>query len=249
MARFPRVVATGAAHHITQRGNAQRDVFLTDSDRRVYLDLLGDACRLHRLDLHGYCLMPNHIHLIAVPQRDDSLLLALKTAHGRYASYLNARQRATGHVWQGRYYSCPLDQYHLWEALRYIELNPVRAGMVERAEDYRWSSAASHCRAHNGDVLIQYDLWAERFTAASWREFLWIRPAETLVQELRQCTHSGRPLGVSQFVQAWERDLHRTLVPRKGGRPRKVSTVENKNGETSRLSPVFQEAPAEGRTA
>jgi putative transposase len=247
MARFPRVVATGAAHHITQRGNARRDVFFTDSDRRIYLDLLGDACRLHRLDLHGYCLMPNHVHLIAVPERPDSLPLAMKAVHGRYASYLNARQIATGHVWQGRYYSCPLDQYHLWEALRYTELNPVRAGMIERAEDYHWSSAASHCRPHDGDTLIQYDLWWTRFTAASWREFLQARPSEELVKELRESTHAGRPLGVPQFVQAWERDLHRTLAPRKGGRPLKVRTVENKNGETSRLSPHY-EAPAEGRT-
>src|SRR5262245_16562818 len=105
MARFARVVAPGAAHHITQRGNAQRDVFFTDADRVVYLDLLQRACRLYGVGVHGYCLMPNHIHLVAVPEGPDSLHVALKAVHGRYASYLNSRQGATGHVWQGRYYS------------------------------------------------------------------------------------------------------------------------------------------------
>ena len=239
MARFPRVVATGAAHHITQRGNARRDVFFTDSDRRIYLNLLDDACRLHGLDLHGYCLMPNHVHLIAVPERPDSLPRALKAVHGRYASYLNARQLASGHVWQGRYYSCPLDQYHLWEALRYVELNPVRGGIAERAEDYPWSSAAAHCHPHGADSLIQYDLWWTRFTAVSWREFLQFRPSEAMAKQIRQSTHTGRPLGAPEFVQAWERDLDRSLAPRKGGRPRKIATVEKKNTETFRLSPVF----------
>ncbi len=225
MARFPRVVAPGAAHHVTQRGNARRDVFLTDSDRLVYLDLLGQSCRLHKLEMHGYCLMPNHVHLIVVPARHDSLPLALKDCHGRYAMYLNSRQGTTGHLWQARYYSCPLDQYHLWEALRYVELNPVRAGIVARAENYQWSSAASHCRAPDAG-LIRHDPWAARFTAASWREFLEPRWSEAADDVIRQYTHTGRPLGSAQFVDEWERALDRPLSPKRAGRRPRAKLID-----------------------
>jgi putative transposase len=226
MARLPRVVAPGAAHHITQRGNAQRDVFESDADRRVYLELLRHSCRLHDLRLHGYCLMPNHVHLIAVPEHPDSLYLTLKAAHGRYASYLNARQQASGHVWQGRYYSCPLDRNHLWEAMRYTERNPVRAGMVTRAEEYRWSSAPAHGVAHDAIGLLDFDIWWTRFTPVSWREFLEDRYADTGVEVIRRSTHTGRPLGSAEFVEEWERVLQRPLAPKKGGRRKEVKGVE-----------------------
>jgi putative transposase len=128
MARLARMVAIDAPRHITQRGNARQVVFESDADRLVYLDLLRQHCRLDRLKLLGYCLMSNHVHLIAIPALADSLLLALKHTHERYAGYFNARHASSGHVWQGRFYSCPLDPPHLWTALRYAELNPVRAG-------------------------------------------------------------------------------------------------------------------------
>jgi putative transposase len=120
MARLPRVVAVDVPHHITQRGNAQQEIFYDDTDRCVYLALLSHNARLHRLAISGYCLMPNHVHLIATPELPESLRLALKTAHGRYAAYLNARRGRSGHVWQGRYYSCPLDERHFWRAMRYV---------------------------------------------------------------------------------------------------------------------------------
>jgi REP element-mobilizing transposase RayT len=124
MARLARVVAVDTPHYVTQRGNARQYILETHADRLVYLDLLRQNCRLQRLSLLGYCLRSNHVHLIAVPERDDSLRLALKHSHGRYAAYFNARCASYGHVWQGRYYSCPLDPPHLWAALRYSELKP-----------------------------------------------------------------------------------------------------------------------------
>ena len=124
-------LAPGVPHHITQRGNASRDVFDTDADRLVYLSLLGQYSILYPCSLVGYCLMSNHVHLIAVPHRADSLPALLRHTHGRYAAYLNARQGQSGHLWQGRYYSCPLEHAHLWMALRYVERNPVRAGMAD----------------------------------------------------------------------------------------------------------------------
>jgi len=159
MARLPRAVAVDTPHHVTQRGNARQFILESDSARLVYLQLLQHACRLHRLSLLGYCLMSNHVHLIAIPQRPDSLAAALKQVHGRYAAYFNALHASSGHVWQGRYYSCALDPPHLWAALRYTELNPVRAGLVAEPEAFPWSCAAAHCLPAAPDPLLDLALW------------------------------------------------------------------------------------------
>ena len=221
MARLPRVVAVDTPHHVTQRGNARQFVFESDPDRLVYLDLLRRRCRLHRLSPLGFCLMSSHVLLIVIPRRADSLRLALKHTHGRYAAYFNARHASSGHVWQGRYYSCPLDPPHLWAALRYAELNPARAGMVEEPDQYHWSSAAAHCRADRPDASLEMQPWREAWNAASWREYLRAAGTDAEQQAIRVSTHTGRPLGAPDFVADLERALHRTLAPQKGGRPRK----------------------------
>jgi putative transposase len=223
MARFARVVAIGVPHHVTQRGNARRLIFESDADRLVYLQLLESNCELQGLSVLGFCLMSNHVHLIVVPRRADAMALALRHAHGRYASYLNARHGASGHVWQGRYYSCPLDRGHLWAALRYTERNPVRAGMVAAPDLHRWSSAALHCGREVGPIPLRVDveLWQASWNTFSWCEFLGQPDDDREVQPLRTSTHTGRPLGAPDFVQALEQTLHRSLVPQKGGRPRK----------------------------
>jgi len=222
MARLARVVAVDVPHHITQRGNAGREVFDSTADYLAYLGLLRERCELHHLSLLGYCLMPNHVHLVAIPRAADSLALALRQTHGRYAAYLNARQRASGHVWQGRYYSCPLDAGHLWAALRYTERNPVRAGMVTAPEDYRWSSAGAHCRGEGGDTLLDAHPWAECWTQAAWREFLGAAHCSAREQKeaeaIRKNTHTGRPLGSAAFVRELEGRLKRDLAPSRGGR-------------------------------
>lgn len=223
MARFPRVVAVGVAHHITQRGNARRLVFETDPDRLVYLSLLKQYSQLHQLSLLGYCLMSNHVHLIAVPQRPDSMALALQYTHGRYAAYLNARQSSSGHLWQGRYYSCPLERNHLWAALRYTERNPTRAGMVTQAEQYAWSSAPAHCGATDKRGVLDLEWWQQCWRPAAWREFLLATSDhdQAEAEEIRRSTHTGRPWGSQDFVRELERSLGRSLAPRKGGRPSK----------------------------
>jgi putative transposase len=141
MARFARVIAVNVAHHVTQRGNARQSILNSDSDREVYLDLLRESMARHDAALIGYCLMSNHVHLVMVPRQADALAKTLKHTHGQYAAYWNAKFRSSGHVWQGRYYSCPLDRPHLWEALRYTELNPVRAGLVVRQNAIRMKIA------------------------------------------------------------------------------------------------------------
>jgi putative transposase len=221
MARLARVVALDTPHHVTQRGNAHQYILETDGDRLVYLDLLRRNCRLQRLSLLGYCLMSNHVHLIAVPEHDESLRLALKHTHGRYAAYFNARCASSGHVWQGRYYSCPLDLPHLWAALRYTELNPVRAGIVVEPAAYPWSSAGAHCDSSRADAALDIQPWRQVWTPAAWREYLQATGGMEEADAIRRYTHTGRPLGTPDFVAALEEALHRRLQPEKGGRPPK----------------------------
>ena len=220
MPRLARVVAKGVVHHITQRGNARRTVFDSDADRLVYLDLLRRDAALHRCSLVGYCLMSNHVHLMVVPDRADSIAQALRHTHGRYAAYLNARQGKSGHVWQGRYYSCPLDHGHLWTALRYVECNPVRAGMATLAKQYPWSSAAAHCAGAERHAFLDLDFWRAEWNGPSWQEFLSNDTGHDAdAEQIRSNTHTGRPLGAEAFVRWMEQKLHRPLAPRKGGRP------------------------------
>ena len=158
---------------------------------------------------------------IAVPQTPQALSQSLKQAHGRCAAYWNAQQSSTGHVWQGPFYSCPLDESHLWAALRYVELNPVRAGMVATPEGWRWSSAATHCGVTDPEPLLEMERWRKRWTAGEWRGFIGDGESAAEVKRLRDSTHIGRPLGSPDFVAGLEELTSRSLAPRKGGRPKK----------------------------
>ncbi len=204
MARLPRVVIPDIPHHVTQRGNARQVMLATNADRSTYLDLLHQYSQLYDLSLLGYCLMSNHVHLIVVPRRAESLPHALRQTHGRYAAYWNARHSPTGHVWQGRFYSCPLDEAHLWAALRYVELNPVRAGMVETAEQWQWSSAAAHCGLTPAAAPLDVDRWSQRWTPAQWQSFLCSTDASADVAALRLL--APRKASVPRFPRSgWAR--------------------------------------------
>jgi putative transposase len=222
MARFPRVVVVDVPHHVTQRGNARQVILGCDADRLTYLALLREHARLCGLSLLGYCLMSNHVHLIAVPHSQTALAQSLRQAHGRYAAYWNGQRCSTGHVWQGRFYSCPLDEKHLWQALRYVELNPVRAGMVEQPEQWPWSSAAAHCGFANPDSVLEMERWAKRWRIGEWRSFLAEAESTAELATLRQFTHTGRPLGTAEFVAGLEASMLRPLAARKRGRPQKA---------------------------
>ena len=161
MARFARAVAIHTAHHITQRGVDQQRIFFTDADRNIYLDCLAKYCAQARARILAYCLMSNHIHLVLIPEEPDSLAVAMRRTHSRYSLYLNARRQRVGHLWQNRFYSCPLDEEHLWIALGYVEKNPVRANLVSAAEDYKWSSAAAHLGIdRSGSALLDWGFYA-----------------------------------------------------------------------------------------
>jgi putative transposase len=222
MARFARVVAIGLPHHITQRGNYRQNIFNCDADRKAYLGLLKQYSSLHQLRLLGYCLMTNHVHLIAIPGRDGSLARALGRTHCRYAQYLNARQHCAGHLWQNRFFSTVLDEVHVVTAMCYVEQNPVRAGIVRDAWHYPWSSASAHVGGRDETGMIDLGFWALRFDPEEWRERLCAGEDSGVLEEIREGTITGRPLGGKDFLTELGRQLGRALERRAVGRPRKV---------------------------
>lgn len=154
MPRRQRVVLPEVAHHVTQRGVDRSNVFVTDGDRQTYLGLVQEDLQPAGARLLAWCLMTNHIHLMLLPESVHSLAMLLRRVQGRYAQYFNARVRRSGHLWQNRFFACAVDEQHLWRALRYVERNPVRAGMVGRAEEYLWSSARAHVQEKDHSGLL-----------------------------------------------------------------------------------------------
>src|SRR6516164_1641080 len=152
MARLARLVIPGVPHHVTQRGNGGARTFFGDADYTLYRDLLAHHCRAAGVEVWAWCLMPNHVHLVLVPSDADGLRRALAPAHRRYAGAIHARRKRAGHFWQGRFGAVAMDERHLAAALRYVSLNPVRARLVERAQDWRWSSTRAHLRGRPDGV-------------------------------------------------------------------------------------------------
>src|SRR5262245_47762150 len=153
MSRKARVVAPGMPHHITQRGTRRFEIFRDVADRLDYLSLFAQSCRDFRLRIVAYCLMTNHVHYIAVPECLDSIHRVFHRVNGTHAKRFNGKYGYIGHLWQERPFSCVLDEFHAWNAIRYVERNPVRARMVATASAYRWSSAAAHCHGSPDSLL------------------------------------------------------------------------------------------------
>ena len=221
MPRLARAIAVGCAHHITQRGNNREDVFFVDDDRRVYLQTLAEEAAKYKLELLGYCLMTNHVHLVAIPHAEDSLARAVGRTHFRYSQYINRFHRRSGHLWQGRFHSCAMDGRHLWLAMKYVELNPVRARLCRRAWRYAWSSAAAHVDGGAPSELLNLAWWYKRMTAEAWRKELAEGLTDEEVSRIRLRTHTGRPLGSDAFLSKLETLLGRRVRPLPVGRPRK----------------------------
>ena len=222
MPRLSRTVFAGLPHHVTQRGNRREDVFFTNEDREAYLTWLREYCDKYGLAVLAYCLMTNHIHLIVVPTTDDGLQRVLKPLHMRYAQRINRARNWKGHLWQGRFFSSPLDEVYLLAAVRYVERNPVRAGMIDRAEDYRWSSAAAHCGNRTDSVLNLESGWREQFaTIDDWSA--WLSAADEIekIRILRQNVEKGLPCGSENFIQRLGKIAGRHLEYRPQGRPKK----------------------------
>ncbi len=218
MPRHARFLLPNVPHHVTQRGNRRENVFFSRTDRLAYLQLLRTHVERYAIEVVAYCLMPNHVHLILIPADKDQLHCAMRAIHGQYAQRINRIRGQTGHVWQGRYFSSPLDSTYFVNAVRYVELNPVRARLVAQAEDYDWSSAAAHCGLRS-DLVVQPAPRSRLLPEiASWSRWLSEGVSDESLATLRK--HSGRnlPCGSPEFVAQLEKVAGRSLRYRAIGR-------------------------------
>ena len=177
--------------------------------------MLADAAGQARCAIWTYCLMPNHVHIIIVPSDEDGLRKTFRTVHRHYTGYINARMRTTGHLWQGRFGSVAMDEAHLVSALRYVALNPVRAGLVERAADWRWSSVAAHMAARDDGVVTVGPVLKRTgdFAAFPAEDF----DADFAYAALRKAERVGRPVGSKDWITDMEARTGMTLAPAKRG--------------------------------
>jgi len=227
MPRIARTVIARAPHHVTQRGNRREPVFFTDEDRRAYLGWLREYAEKHGVEVLAYCLMTNHVHLVAVPTGEDSLHRMLKPLHMRYAQRMNRARGWSGHLWQGRFFSSALDEPHFFGAVRYVERNPVRAGMVSRAEDYRWSSAAAHCGLRADLLLTVESPWIRTLESiGDWSSWLAEGDDQACADLLRRNADKGLPCGSESFIRGLEAATGRNLHFRpRGGQVKRDATL------------------------
>jgi len=208
MPRTSRAVAVGYPHHVTQRGNNRQPVFFDDQDRLTYLDAFQQYAVKSHLDVWAYCLMPNHIHLLVVPQNEDALSSGVGLANQVYTRYVNRKYFRSGRLWQNRFFSCIVDtDEYLWSVARYIENNPVKAGLSKNAEDYRWSSARYHVSGELNSILSNTD-WLSEGELEAYRKFL-LEDDENEINMINQATRSGRPLCGPETLRKLEKLLNR----------------------------------------
>jgi putative transposase len=215
MARLPRIVIPGIPHHVTQRGNGRQQTFYEDGDYALYLDLLAQAAERAHVEIWSYCLMPNHVHIILTPSDEDGLWRTFGDTHRRYTGFINARRRTTGHLWQGRFGSVAMDEPHFVAALRYVALNPVRARLVKRPEDWRWSSTRA-LLAGADDHIVRVAPALER--VGDFATFLGEEFDEAMsYAALRKAESIGRPVGSVEWLEDMEARTGRKLAPQKRG--------------------------------
>ncbi len=214
MARLARVVVPGLPHHVTQRGNRRQQTFFSAADHRLYIELMAAWCARGGVEIWAYCLMPNHVHLIAAPESAEGLGWAIGEAHRRYTRAINNREGWRGHLWRGRFASCVIDQSHLLAAARYVELNPLRARLRRRPEAHPWSSARAHL-AGEDDALVKVAPLLD--LVPDWADFLADGLAPDLAAALRRGERTGRPLGDKRFIAKLERRVGRKLTKGKPG--------------------------------
>lgn len=220
MPRRARIVAVGLPHHVTQRGNFSQTVFENDRDLEKYLNWIQKYSDKYKLSNLAYCLMPNHVHFISIPNQQDSLARVFNTAHMRYSQYTNRKSHRSGHLWQGRFFSCVLDDRHLVAAVRYIERNPVRARLVDKPWQWKWSSAAFHVQ-RGKSLIVLGDLFKFiEIRPSEWEKLIITNDDKDTVESIKRHTFVGRPLGSNHFLETLERRFQIKFPVLKRGRPK-----------------------------
>ena len=222
MPRAARIVIPGVPHHVVQRGNRRQPVFFSDADRNHYVDWLAEACRRSATTCLGWCLMDDHIHLILVPSTPDGLRGPVASAATRLSQRVNLMQQTTGHLFQGRYASYAMDDAHLMVALRYVENNPVKAGLVDAAEQWPWSSAAAHV-ARRPDRLVNGAQFAG--LVPNWRAMLargLDAGEDPEAEAVERALLSGRPRAAAAWLATHADYVGERGEPRPRGRPFKI---------------------------
>lgn len=224
MPRIARIIAPHYPHHITQRGNNRTDVFFDDEDKTTYLSLLTDYCEKWTVEIWAYCLMTNHLHILAVPAEEGSLSQCIGRTNLLYTQHVNRKYNRSGRLWQNRFFSTIVDtESYLWAVARYIEQNPVKSKLAKRPENYPWSS----CRVNitgQSDGLVTGKKWLDEKDREAYKIFL-MQQDPVMDQKIRMNTSTGRPLGSEDFIGGLESKLCRKILPGKAGRPRKMKVI------------------------
>lgn len=234
MPRTARIVIPGTPHHVVQRGNRRQRTFFSPADYRTYLRIAAEEFAAAGVSVWTYCLMPNHVHLIAAPTSEDGLARAVGRTHLRYTRLINEREGRRGFLWQGRFASFPMDEDHFMACARYVGLNPVRAGLVASATQWPWSSVRAHV-AGRSDGLVSLEPLADRLEAGI-GEFFDDDVPEATLSGIRQACATGRPLGAEAWLRSIEVQAGHQFTAARRGRP-------PKNGDTHAF-PVDSNAAA-----
>ena len=179
-----------------------------------YITLMAEWCQQCGVEIWAYCLMPNHVHLVAVPESEEGLRRSIGEAHRRYSRHINFQKGWRGHLWQGRFASYPMDERYLLTVARYVELNPIRAGLTDRVEQYPWSSALAHIKGRDDQLVTVSPL---KDMVGDWSDFLAEDVSAQEAEKLRQHERTGRPLGNDGFIAKLEKQLNRLLQKQKPG--------------------------------
>lgn len=225
MPRIARVCAINYPHHITQRGNNRETVFFDDEDRKFYLRILSKYSDEWDFEIWAYCLMTNHVHILAVPRKEESLAKGIGITNLVYTQYFNRRYDRSGRLWQNRFFSTIIEREpYLWAVARYIERNPVRVDIVKKAEDYHWSSAKAHVLRAK-DNILSGDIWLKESEMNAYHNFL--RKEDNQIDNfIRKITSTGRPLGREEFIKNIGRIMGRVIITKRVGRPKKSRMVK-----------------------
>jgi putative transposase len=222
MPRTARIVIPKYPYHVTQRGNYRQEIFQEEEDRLKYLSWIDEYSKKYQMSIYAYCLMSNHVHFICMPYKKDSLARVFSSVHMRYSQYFNRKKKAAGHLWQGRFYSCVLEDSHVYAAVRYVERNPVRANLVKQPWEWEWSSASCHVektresKVNLGEMSDIMDI-----EGINWKDYIKEKEDPKEIDQMRKCTMLGRPWGGSEFIATLSKVLGISLDTRRRGRPKK----------------------------